>query len=952
MAPSNVKTAMKENAYEELMDPQRKWYNNRRLIILNAWIVLLLVTSTASGYDGSMVNGLQSLPQWESYFGFPTKGKLGLLGAIQNIGSLAGYPFAPYLCDGIGRRPTVFIGASMMVIATAIQTASQSVEMFIGARFLVGFGLTFAASASPMLVAELSYPKYRAPLTSVYNSLWHLGSIVAAWATFGSFKIQSTWAWRLPSALQAVPSLVQVFLVWFVPESPRFLIRKGEESKALRILAYYHADGDENDPLVRYEFEEIKAAMEFDRTVAANIGWRAFLASSSNLKRVRIIIAIAFFSQWSGNGLASYYLNKVLSDIGITNPTTQLLLNGILSIWSLLCALTASSTVEHFGRRILFITSGCLMTLCFTMQTVCFARFTISGDPNAAHGSLAVVWRSPPLIVTYALEILPYNIRAKGFNIFNITISIALIFNQYVNPIALGMSSSLYYIHTQTISTAALNWKYYVVYCVWLVCECVFLYFYLVETKNHTLEETAAIFDGESAREKIVDSAAALAGMGVMVQENKKLEVIIVTRTEMSLPTTIPTPPLAVSIVGAGIAGLTAAIAFRRNGHHVQIFESAEKKTEVGAALGVPLNAQLVLEYLGYSKDNLKSVDFNGIERFDALTGEGNTDSWLLPELKTKPNLMVLRNDLHAELERLALGPGEGPPAKLHLASKVIACSLEEGSLTLSDGRVITGDLILGADGVSSFMRTSILGHVVKTESSGWSCYRGLIEISKLEGVPGLEWLWEGISGGRSVTKQSKVPPFRMLFVYLCHGRQLLNFVGFFDDPYQDDTEWKGESTRDEVLEAFADFHPKFQPILTALNDRVLKWQLRKLPALPTWVRGRATLLGDAAHGTLPTLAQGAAMAIEDAGALGILFPAGTTSADVPARLNAYQELRKERDEFVGRESLEQAVLPAKVGEFIRSLSMQEYLMGYDTISDTRTFFAEKFGSNSLRSLL
>ncbi|KAJ6589523.1 general substrate transporter [Mycena capillaripes] len=505
MAESPVKTATGTNAYKDLMDPTRKWYNNRRLIALNGWIVLLLVTSTASGYDGSMMNGLQSLPQWENFFNFPTKGKLGLLSSIQNIGALAGYPFAPYLCDGIGRRPTVFIGSLMMVIATAIQTAAQSVGMFIGARFLIGFGLTCAASAAPMLVAELSYPTHRAPLTSAYNSLWHLGSIIAAWSTFGAFQIQSTWAWRLPSVLQAAPSIVQVLLVWFVPESPRYLIRKGKADDALETLAYYHADGDENDPLVRYEFEEIKAAMEFDLAVAANVGWRSFLASSSNLKRVRIIIAIAFFSQWSGNGLASYYLNKVLSDLGITNPTTQLLLNGILSIWSLVCALSASSTVERFGRRTLFLTSGCLMTLFFTMQTVCFARFTISGNENAARGMIAFIFlysaaynlAFSPLIVTYALEILPYNIRAKGFNIFNITISIALIFNQYVNPIAL----------------AALNWKYYVVYCVWLVCECIFLYFYLVETKNHTLEETAAIFDGEEAKEKLADSAATHAGV-------------------------------------------------------------------------------------------------------------------------------------------------------------------------------------------------------------------------------------------------------------------------------------------------------------------------------------------------------------------------------------------------------------------------------------------------------
>ncbi|KAJ7076584.1 hexose transporter [Mycena belliarum] len=498
MADSPVKPAHGTNAYTDLVDPNRKWYNNKRLIALNGWIVLLLFTSSASGYDGSMMNGLQSLPQWETYFNFPTKGKLGLLGSIQNIGALAGYPFAPYLCDGIGRRPTVFIGALLMVIATAIQTASQSVGMFIGARFLVGFGLTFASSAAPLLVAEISYPKYRAPLTSAYNSLWHSGAIVAAWATFGSFKINSTWAWRLPSVLQAVPSLVQVLLVFFVPESPRYLVKKGKEAQALKTLAYYHADGDENDPLVRYEFEEIKAAMEFDRKVAANIGWKSLISTPGNLKRLRIIIAIAFFSQWSGNGLASYYLNKVLSDIGITNPTTQLLLNGFLTIWSLICALAASTTVERFGRRVLFLSSAVLMTLFFTMQTVCFGRFTISGDPQAAHGVIAFIFlysaayniAFSPLIVTYALEILPYNIRAKGFNVFNITISVALIFNQYVNPIAL----------------AALNWKYYVVYCVWLVCECVFLYFYLLETKNHTLEETAAIFDG--ATEKIADSAA------------------------------------------------------------------------------------------------------------------------------------------------------------------------------------------------------------------------------------------------------------------------------------------------------------------------------------------------------------------------------------------------------------------------------------------------------------
>jgi hypothetical protein len=70
-----------------------------------------------------------------------------------------------------------------------------------------------------------------------------LGS--AAWTTFGTFKIGNTWAWRVPSALQALPSVLQVFLIWFVPESPRYLVSKGKEEKALQTLAYYHADGNE-----------------------------------------------------------------------------------------------------------------------------------------------------------------------------------------------------------------------------------------------------------------------------------------------------------------------------------------------------------------------------------------------------------------------------------------------------------------------------------------------------------------------------------------------------------------------------------------------------------------------------------------------------------------------------------------------------------------------------------
>ncbi|THH11414.1 hypothetical protein EW145_g647 [Phellinidium pouzarii] len=511
MGAGAIAVSSGKGGWAHLIDPNRKFHNNWRIICLNAWILLFLITSSTNGYDGSMMNGLQSLTQWEDDFNHPTGGMLGLFNAIQNIGCLAAYPFAPYVSDGIGRRPTVFLGATLMCAGTAIQTASLSVGMFIGARFLIGFGLTFAANSAPMLVSEVAYPPHRAPMTSMYNSLWYAGSIVAAWTTFGSSRIATSWAWRLPSILQSLPSVAQVCLVWFAPESPRWLIAKGRNTQALQTLAYYHADGNEDDPLVQYEFEEIKAAIDLERTVASNVGWKSLFTKKGNRKRLRIIVAIAFFSQWSGNGLVSFYLNKVFDSIGITNPTIQLLINGVLQIWNLVVSTIAAFLVDRMGRRVLFISSCIGMLVFFSLQTVCSALFAEFGSTGSAHAVIAFIFlfyaaydiAFTPLIVSYTVEILPYAIRAKGLTIFNLSVSLSVIFNQYVNPIALGK----------------LGWKYYIVYCCWIAFELIYCFLFIVETKNLTLEETSALFDGEDAMEKIEQQASALVGESSDIRE-------------------------------------------------------------------------------------------------------------------------------------------------------------------------------------------------------------------------------------------------------------------------------------------------------------------------------------------------------------------------------------------------------------------------------------------------
>ncbi|GJC96764.1 hexose transporter [Colletotrichum higginsianum] len=123
-----------------------KWLSNPGIVKLNCVLALSLVSSYATGYDGSMMNGLQSLDTWKDSFNHPDAQELGLLNAIQNVGQLLALPLCAWSCDRFGRRPSLLASASVLLVGVALQAAAQDVAMFIAARGVLGFGL---ASTSP-----------------------------------------------------------------------------------------------------------------------------------------------------------------------------------------------------------------------------------------------------------------------------------------------------------------------------------------------------------------------------------------------------------------------------------------------------------------------------------------------------------------------------------------------------------------------------------------------------------------------------------------------------------------------------------------------------------------------------------------------------------------------------------------------------------------------------------
>ncbi|PPQ98744.1 lactose permease [Panaeolus cyanescens] len=484
------------------------WWQNRGILTLNLFLIIPLLTSVANGLDSSLVNGLQILPAWKLYFNDPQGKSLGLLISAQFLGNLIGLPFTPYVSDRFGRRFALFWGGVIMLVGVALQSAAWNVPIFTGARFIVGFGLSFCQNAAPLLLIELAYPTQRGRITSMFNSCWYFGSIISAWVCYGALTHaeKSEWSWRIPTLMQAICPIIQLAIVWFMPESPRWLVSKGMESRAAQILAHYHARGsDERDPLVVFEMAQIRHAIRMEEEINRSTSYWSLFSTAGNRKRMRIILGIAVFSQWSGNGLVSYYIETVLKIVGIDSPEKQSIINGCLQVFNFVIAIGAAMLVDVAGRRPLFVISNSGMLLTFCSWTITTALYRELNNVTAARVTIPLIFlfyffydlAYTPMLVAYALEILPFRIRAKGFAVMNLTIMATIAFNQFVNPWALK----------------AISWWYYIVYCGWLIFELLFIIFFIVETKGRTLEETAALFDGDEQPHDLVAMGGEAASM-------------------------------------------------------------------------------------------------------------------------------------------------------------------------------------------------------------------------------------------------------------------------------------------------------------------------------------------------------------------------------------------------------------------------------------------------------
>jgi MFS family permease len=263
--------------------------------------------------------------------------------------------------------------------------------MYVVARFILGFGIAFCIIAGSSLMGELAYPKERPIMTSLFNALWFVGSLIAAGVSYGTQSLNDDWAWRIPSLLQAGPSLLQIIFIFMIPESPRFLISKDRREEAYQILITYHAEGNRFSHFAAAEMAQIEHTIRIELEHSKR-SWREMLSVPGLRKRVIIGSFLGLFTQWSGNTLLSYYLNDLLGLIGYEDNDFIGKINVGLNSWNLVNAVCISLLVRRFPRRKMYLICACSLLCCYIAWTVAVQQYTTTKSAAPARFTIGIIF--------------------------------------------------------------------------------------------------------------------------------------------------------------------------------------------------------------------------------------------------------------------------------------------------------------------------------------------------------------------------------------------------------------------------------------------------------------------------------------------------------------------------------------------------------------------------------
>lgn len=471
------------------------------------------------GYDQAVINGLLGLSTWEKTFpqidtsdNKSNERSLvqGTAVAIYEVGCAIGALSCFIIGDILGRRKTIFGASCFVLIGVTIQASSFSLGQLIAARVITGLGVGAFTATVPMWVTECSNAHNRGKMVMLEGMFAIGGVAFAVWLDFGFFFLKNNSAnWRFPIAFQAVFAIGVASLIFMLPESPRWYIKKENYEAAIGSLSRLHGL-PEDSMLLRQEIEVIREAVSQE---SVGVSGNPFARTHNrHLNRTLIAVGVNMLAQMTGVNIITFYSNEIFTQILGYSGVTSRVVSGCLQIWQFCMATLAVFLIDRLGRRKLLMIGTAGMTIAQAGQA---ALTKYSHDSKSVAGAtllfdfLALGFFPIGLFLIpfmYAAEIAPLNIRHK---VTAMSAATNWLFNFLIAEVT-------------PIGFRTIGWKYYLCYMCTSATAFMFVYLLCPETRNRGLEDIDQFFVRSENALQVVGIARNLpwdAGLSTVIDE-------------------------------------------------------------------------------------------------------------------------------------------------------------------------------------------------------------------------------------------------------------------------------------------------------------------------------------------------------------------------------------------------------------------------------------------------
>ncbi|KAG2181363.1 hypothetical protein INT43_008946 [Umbelopsis isabellina] len=461
------------------------------------------------GYDSNTFSSVLVIKPWVDFMGHPNDAQLGSLQTCYTVPTIILAIFvAPYIQDRWGRRISMSLGSAIIVVAALVMALTPNSTGFWAGRVVLGVGQAFVYAA-PTYMAECATRTIRGRIVGIWQITWATGALISTVIAIGATSNASLgeWQWRLIEITQVViPSIVAVG-IWFVPESPRWLVEHDRLDDARDALRRLRTEQDD----VEGEFTDIVEAVKWEKENTSKLSIREIFVDKSIRHRLFIACFLNLFNQVCGNNAMNNF-GSVVYNSAFNSPTIALTMQAVQDVVQMFGATIAILWIDRIGRRRALFWGAILMCIFLIIAGAVPVGVGPENIVNnkAAAGVLVLFiclfyvtfgpsWGASVWIVT--TEIFPMNVRAQLVGISS----------QFQNIGSLALSQAF------PTMFADLSYKSMFVFAGFNIFMAIIVWFFLPETKNISLEEMDVLFGGVNR-----------------VEEQKKKDGLIETKPEGS----------------------------------------------------------------------------------------------------------------------------------------------------------------------------------------------------------------------------------------------------------------------------------------------------------------------------------------------------------------------------------------------------------------------------------